>query len=162
MGLLDIFSGGGGVKVDDEAPDFALPDRSGKTVRLSDYRGKKAVVLYFYPKDDTPGCTKEACSFRDQYQDFQDAGAEVIGVSSDSESSHAKFGEKYRLPFVLVSDKGGAVRKRYGVPATLGLLPGRVTYVIDKSGIVRHVFNSQLQATQHVAEARDALGRLTH
>jgi peroxiredoxin Q/BCP len=160
MGLLDIFSGGGGVKVGDEAPDFALPDRSGKTVRLSDYRGRKAVVLYFYPKDDTPGCTKEACSFRDQYQDFTDAGAEVIGVSSDSESSHAKFGEKYRLPFVLVADKGGAVRKRYGVPATLGVLPGRVTYVIDKSGIVRHVFNSQLQATQHVAEAREALGRL--
>ena len=154
MGLLDLFSSNdGGVKVGDAAPDFSLPDRTGKTVRLSDYRGKQAVVLYFYPKDDTPGCTKEACAFRDQYQDFQDAGAEVIGVSSDSPASHAKFVEKFKLPFVLVADGGGQVRKQYGVPSTLGLLPGRVTYVIDKQGVVRHVFNSQLQATKHVDEA---------
>ena len=160
MGLLDLFSGGDGIKAGDKAPDFALADRTGKTVRLSDFRGQKPVVLYFYPKDDTPGCTKEACSFRDQYQDFQDAGAEVIGVSSDSESAHAKFTEKYRLPFTLLADAGGKVRKAYGVPATLGLLPGRVTYVIDRDGTVRHVFNSQLQATQHVAEALQALRRL--
>jgi peroxiredoxin Q/BCP len=157
MGLLELFSGASGVKPGDSAPDFALPDASGRTVQLSDLRGRKAVVLYFYPKDDTPGCTKEACTFRDQYQDFQDAGAEVIGVSSDSAESHAKFTAKYRLPFTLLADADGAVRKRYGVPATLGLLPGRVTYVIDKAGVVRHVFNSQLQATQHVAEAMQAL-----
>jgi len=115
------------------------------------------VVLYFYPKDDTPGCTKEACSFRDQYQDFQDAGAEVIGVSSDPAASHEKFAAKYHLPFVLLADRSGAVRKQYGVPATFGLLPGRVTFVIDRQGIVRHVFNSQLQATRHVEEAIAAL-----
>src|SRR5947207_6435431 len=131
-----------------------------RTVRLGDYRGRKAVVLYFYPKDDTPGCTKEACSFRDQYQDFQDAGAEVIGVSSDPAASHEKFAAKYHLPFVLLADRSGAVRKQYGVPATFGLLPGRVTFVIDRQGIVRHVFNSQLQATRHVEEAIAALRAL--
>ena len=156
MGLLDLFSSGSGIKAGDRAPDFALPDRSGKTIRLSDFRGKP-VVLYFYPKDDTPGCTKESCTFRDQYQDFQDAGAEVIGVSSDSSESHEKFATKYRLPFVLLSDRGGAVRKLYGVPSTLGVLPGRVTYVIDREGTVRHVFNSQFQAAQHVDEALKAL-----
>ena len=91
-------------------------------------------MLYFYPKDDTPGCTKEACTFRDQYEDFTAAGAEVIGVSSDSSESHRKFAGKYSLPFTLLSDRGGEVRKRYGVPATLGLLPGRVTFVIDAGG----------------------------
>jgi len=159
MGLLDLFSSSGGIAVGDRAPDFALPDRNGKTIRLADFRGKP-VVLYFYPKDDTPGCTKESCTFRDQYQDFQDAGAEVIGISSDSSESHEKFATKYRLPFVLLSDRGGAVRKAYGVPSTLGVLPGRVTYVIDREGTVRHVFNSQFQAAQHVDEALKALHAL--
>jgi peroxiredoxin Q/BCP len=157
MGLLDLFGGGEpGVKVGERAPDFTLPDADGKTVRLADFAGRP-VVLYFYPKDDTPGCTKEACSFRDQYQDFQDAGAAVLGVSSDSSESHRKFAAKHRLPFPLLADAGGQVRKRYGVPATLGLLPGRVTFVIDGAGVVRHVFNSQLDATRHVAEALDVL-----
>jgi peroxiredoxin Q/BCP len=160
MGLLDLFSGDSTIKVGDRAPDFTLPDQQGRQVHLGDFRGKKAVVLYFYPKDDTPGCTKEACAFRDQFQDFQDAGAEVIGVSSDSEESHAKFIAKYRLPFTLVADRSGAVRKQYGVPATLGLLPGRVTYVIDTDGVVRHVFNSQLQATKHIPEALRTLREL--
>ena len=154
---MGLFSSDPTIGPGDSAPDFALPDGSGKTVRLADYRGRKAVVLYFYPKDDTPGCTKEACAFRDQYEVFQDAGAEVIGVSSDSEESHVKFAEKYRLPFVLVADKGGEVRKKYGVPSTLGLLPGRVTFVIGADGRVKHVFNSQLQATRHVEEALQAL-----
>jgi len=158
MGLFDLFGGGqGGIRVGDAAPDFDLPDAGGRRVRLSDYKGTRGVVLYFYPKDDTPGCTKEACSFRDSYEAFRDAGAEVIGVSSDSTASHGRFAEKYRLPFVLVADAGGELRKRYGVPSTLGLLPGRVTYVIDRDGIVRHVFNSQLQATKHVDEALAAL-----
>jgi peroxiredoxin Q/BCP len=163
MGLLDGLLGTGnpGVNVGDAAPDFSLPDAAGRQVRLSDFRGRKAVVLYFYPKDDTPGCTKEACSFRDNYEAFTDAGAEVIGVSSDSEASHQKFSEKFKLPFTLVADGGAAVRKRYGVPATLGLLPGRVTFVIDRDGIVRHVFNSQLQATKHVDEALGVLKRLS-
>jgi peroxiredoxin Q/BCP len=163
MGLFDGLFGGGdaAINVGDAAPEFELPDASGKRVRLSDFRGKKSVVLYFYPKDDTPGCTKEACSFRDQYEAFKDAGAEVIGVSSDSEASHQKFATKYRLPFTLVADTGGGVRKRYGVPATLpGILPGRMTFVIDRDGVVRHVFNSQLQATKHVDEALGVLKRL--
>jgi peroxiredoxin Q/BCP len=160
MRPMGLFGSEPSLKAGDTAPDFALPDRAGYTVRLSDYRGKKAVVLYFYPKDDTPGCTKEACSFRDQYEVFKEAGAEVIGVSSDSEASHAKFAAKYSLPFVLVADRGGKVRKQYGVPATFGLLPGRVTFVIDPQGVVRHVFNSQLQATRHVEEAAQALRAL--
>src|SRR5690242_2842232 len=125
---MALFGGTGGIKTGDVAPEFDLPDASGKRVRLADFKGKRNVVLYFYPKDDTPGCTKEACSFRDQYEAFKDAGAEVIGVSSDSEASHGKFAQKYSLPFALVADQGGQLRKRYGVPATLGLLPGRVTY----------------------------------
>jgi peroxiredoxin Q/BCP len=158
MGLFDFLGGGeSAVKPGDRAPDFSLPDAGGKMVGLADFRGRKPVVLYFYPKDDTPGCTKEACSFRDQYEDFTMAGAEVVGVSSDSGDSHRKFAKKYKLPFTLLSDRDGQVRKRYGVPATLGLLPGRVTFVIDKDGIVRHVFNSQLQATRHVQESLAAL-----
>jgi peroxiredoxin Q/BCP len=157
MALLDLFGGKPGVEVGHKAPDFELPDANGKRVRLADFRGKKAVVLYFYPKDDTPGCTKEACSFRDQYQDFQDAGAAVIGVSSDSSESHRKFAAKHRLPFTLLADRGGKLRRLYGVPATLGLLPGRVTFVIDGAGVVRHVFNSQLDATRHVREALEVL-----
>ena len=162
MGLLDSLWGSGdsAVRVGDQAPDFVLPDRTGKMVRLSEFRGRKAVVLYFYPKDDTPGCTKESCAFRDSYEDFQEAGAEVIGISSDSAESHGKFAAKHRLPFTLLSDQGRQVRSRYGIPATLGLLPGRVTFVIDRDGVVRHVFNSQFQATQHVAEALDALRKL--
>jgi len=157
MGLFDLLGGGKpGVGEGQRAPDFALPDANGKEVRLADFSGKP-VVLYFYPKDDTPGCTKEACSFRDQYQDFQDAGAAVIGVSSDSSESHKKFAAKHRLPFTLLADRGGKLRTLYGVPATLGLLPGRVTFVIDAGGVVRHVFNSQLDATRHVREALDVL-----
>jgi peroxiredoxin Q/BCP len=157
MSILDLLSGKVGVAVGDRAPDFALPSAGGATVRLSDFRGKKAVVLYFYPKDDTPGCTKEACGFRDSYEEFTNAGAEVIGVSSDTAESHRGFASKHGLPFTLLSDRGGQVRKQYGVPATLGLLPGRVTFVIDRDGVVRHVFNSQLAATRHVGEALAAL-----
>ena len=157
MGLFDLLGGGKpGVTEGQRAPDFTLPDANGQPVRLADFAGKP-VVLYFYPKDDTPGCTKEACSFRDQYQDFQDAGAVVIGVSSDSSESHRKFAAKHRLPFTLLADRGGQVRKRYGVPATLGLLPDRVTFVIDAGGVVRHVFSSQLDATRHVREALEVL-----
>ena len=158
MGLFDLLGGGsGGIQVGDAAPDFDLPDASGRRVRLSDFKGRRGVVLYFYPKDETPGCTKEACSFRDRYEDFREAGAEVIGVSSDGGEAHTKFASKYNLPFVLVTDRGGVVRSEYGVPATLGLLPGRVTFVIDKQGIVRRTFNSQFQATKHVSEAIEAL-----
>jgi peroxiredoxin Q/BCP len=145
------------IQVGDAAPDFSLPSQTGETITLSQFKGQKPVVLYFYPKDDTPGCTAESCSFRDSYEAFTDVGAEVIGISSDSPESHQKFATKYRLPFILVSDRAAQVRKAYGVPATLGLLPGRVTYVIDREGIVRHVFDSQFNPTAHVAEALGVL-----
>ena len=143
------------------APDFSLPNSDGQAVTLSDFRGKQAVVLYFYPKDNTPGCTAEACTFRDSYDVFKQAGAEVIGVSSDSADSHEQFATRYSLNFKLLSDKGGKVRKQYGVPATFGLLPGRVTYVIDKAGIVRHNFNSQFSPKKHVEEALQVLRSLS-
>ncbi|MEY4508790.1 MAG: hypothetical protein RLZZ450_912 [Pseudomonadota bacterium] len=158
MGLLNTLIGTGtGLSVGTKAPDFTLNDQHGKPVSLADFRGKKSVVVYFYPKDDTPGCTAEACSFRDQFTEFSDAGAEVIGISSDSEASHKKFAEKHRLPFTLLSDRGGQVRAAFGVPATFGLLPGRVTFVIDKEGVVRHAFNSQINATKHVQESLTVL-----
>ena len=147
----------GKVGVGDTAPDFALTSGSGETVRLRDPIGEKAVVLYFYPKDDTPACTAEAYSFRDGYEDFVEAGAEVVGVSSDSAESHERFAVKNALPFTLLSDGGGEVRKLYGVHSTLGIFPGRVTYVIDKGGVVRHVFSSQFGATKHVDEALEVV-----
>ncbi len=142
-----------GVKEGDVAPDFELPVEGGEKVRLSDFRGKKTVVLYFYPKDGSPGCTKEACAFRDNYEQFKDAGAEVLGVSSDTLESHGLFSVKLGLPFKLLSDEGGKVRKLYGVPSSLGIVPGRVTYVIDKEGIVRYIFNSQIDAEKHMEES---------
>ncbi len=143
----------GNVKAGDAAPDFTLNSQSGDKVRLKDFIGRKIIVLYFYPKDGTPGCTAEACSFRDNYDVFKQAGAEVIGISSDAVESHSAFVSKYSLQFILLSDKDQTVRKLFGVPSTLGLLPGRVTYVIDKKGIVRHVFSSQFNATKHISEA---------
>jgi len=149
------------VKVGDRAPDFTLPSLTGQPVSLESFLGKKIIVLYFYPKDNTPGCTAEACSFRDSYEAFQEAGAEVIGISSDTEKSHQQFANKHRLPFLLLSDLGGVVRKFYGIPATFGLLPGRVTYIIDKQGIVRHIFSSQFAPQMHVAEALKVLKELS-
>src|SRR5215475_9162710 len=128
-----------GIGVGDKAPDFTLPSQSGEPVRLHDRIGQRVVVLYFYPKDETSGCTAEACAFRDSHEVFTDAGAEVIGVSSDSVEKHAAFAGHHGLPFTLLSDAGGKVRKAYGVPPVLGLIPGRVTYVIDRDGTVRHV-----------------------
>ncbi|HEX8997269.1 MAG TPA: peroxiredoxin [Ktedonobacterales bacterium] len=148
------------VSVGDFAPDFALPSASGEMTRLSDFRGQRSVVLYFYPKDNSSGCTAEACAFRDSYEVFKDAGAEVIGVSSDSEKSHQQFTAQHRLPFILLSDRGGAVRKRYGVPTTFGIIPGRVTYVIDKQGIVRHIFSSMTNINKHISDALETLQSL--
>jgi peroxiredoxin Q/BCP len=150
-----------GIQVGDKAPDFTLPSQAGEQVRLSDRLGERIVVLYFYPKDETPGCTKEACAFRDSYEVFAEAGAEVIGVSSDSVDKHAAFAGHHELPFTLLSDQGGQVRKSYAVPATLGLLPGRVTYVIDRAGTVRHVFSSQTNIGRHVNDALDVVQKLS-
>jgi peroxiredoxin Q/BCP len=149
------------VKAGDVAPDFTLPSQTGEQVTLSDVLQRGPVVLYFYPKDETPGCTAEACSFRDSYEAFKDAGAEVVGVSSDSADSHERFASHHRLPFTLLADAGGKVRKQYGVRSTLGILPGRVTFVIDGGGVVRHVFSSQTNMKRHVDEALDALKEIT-
>jgi thioredoxin-dependent peroxiredoxin len=145
------------VKVGDKAPDFTLPSQMGDDVTLSEFFGKKNVVLYFYPKDETTGYTKEACTFRDNYEELTKLDAEVIGVSSQSVESHKSFASHYGLPFILLSDEGKNVRELYGVPSNMGIIPGRVTYIIDKKGIVRHIFNSQTQAQKHVEEAKKTL-----
>ena len=147
----------GKVNIGDMSPDFELKDKDGNLVKLSDFRGEKSVVVYFYPKDETPGCTAQACSFRDSYQDFTDAGAEVIGISSDGSSSHSGFAENHRLPFILLSDLTGKVRKAYGAYDLLGLIPGRVTFVIDKQGKIIHKFDSQLSPTKHIEESLNAI-----
>jgi peroxiredoxin Q/BCP len=140
-----------------KAPNFTLASQSGEMVNLKDFIGTKPVVLFFYPKDDTPGCTKEACAFRDDYDQFEKLDAKVIGISSDSVESHRRFAKKHDLPFTLLSDEGRKVRRLYSVPNAFGLFPGRVTYVIDEEGVVRHIFSSQLGVEQHVEEALNAL-----
>jgi peroxiredoxin Q/BCP len=149
------------VLVGDRAPDFSGTTQDGATIRSSDLVGRRGFVLFFYPKDNTPVCTKEACSFRDSYAKFTEAGVEVIGVSSDSVESHRAFAAQHQLPFPLIGDKGGVLRKAFGVPATLGLLPGRVTYVIDKHGIVRHIFSAQFASDEHVRQALGAVDALS-
>jgi len=145
------------VKVGDKAPDFTLPSQMGDNLTLSEFFGKNNIVLYFYPKDESPGCTKEACSFRDNYQELTNLGAEVLGVSGQSVESHKSFASHYGLPFILLSDEDNKVRELYGVPSTMGIIPGRVTYIIDKKGVVRHIFSSQTQAQRHVEEAKKTL-----
>ena len=148
------------LEINQPAPDFTLPTTDGRPFQLSALRGR-SVVLYFYPKDDTPGCTTQACGFRDQYEEFLALGAEVVGVSSDSVSSHQKFTARHRLPFPLLADENGAVRKLYQVPrALLGLLPGRVTFLIDQQGIIRYIFNSLSGAADHVANTKAMLRQL--
>jgi peroxiredoxin Q/BCP len=135
------------------APDFTREAHDGQQVRLADHRGKSVVVLYFYPKDGTPVCTKEACAFRDAYEEFTKLGAVVIGVSADSPERHRVFAASRALPFLLLSDQDGSLRKAYQVPKTLGIMPSRVTYVIDKAGVIRHFFSALFSAERHVAEA---------
>jgi thioredoxin-dependent peroxiredoxin len=149
-----------GIQVGDKAPDFTLPSQSGDQVTLYDRLGDRVVVLYFYPKDNTSGCTAEACAFRDSYESFTEAGADVIGVSSDSVDKHAGFAGKHSLPFTLLSDRGGKVRKSYGVPTTFGVVPGRVTYVIDRDGTIRMTFNSMTNIGKHVGDALDMVRSL--
>lgn len=135
------------------APDFSLPAAGGRIVRLDDYLGTKALVVYFYPKDDTPGCTAESCGFRDAYEEFVDAGADVIGISVDPVSSHTAFRAKYELPFVLASDTDGRTARAYGVSRGLFGFGGRATFVIDRRGIVRDAFSSAFRLRRHVSRA---------
>lgn len=144
----------------DAAPDVTLTLHDGQSVALADLVRDHVVVLFFYPKDNTAICTKEACSFRDAYEDFVAAGATVVGVSGDSAESHEQFAAKHRLPFLLATDADGSVRRAFRVPKTLGLLPGRVTYVIDREGIVQRVFSGQFAADRHVREALEAVRKL--
>jgi|WetSurMetagenome_2_1015567.scaffolds.fasta_scaffold95728_1 thioredoxin-dependent peroxiredoxin len=142
------------IKIGSSIPAFTLPDQNGNLFDINSVLGKKNIVIYFYPKDDSRGCTKEACSFRDQFQVFKDADAEIIGISGQSVESHKEFAEKNRLSFTLLSDEGDKVRKQFGVPTNLmGLIPGRVTYIADKTGKVIYILNSQIQAEKHVKEA---------
>lgn len=148
------------LEVGDKIPNFSAKDSYGNDFESNSIIGKKPVVLYFYPKDNTPGCTAQACSFRDQYEDFKDLGAEVIGISSDSESSHQKFSKQYNLPFMLLSDGNKKLRTLFGVKTNLfGLLPGRVTYVIDKNGIIQLIFDS-LVSTNHIPKALNIIKKL--
>lgn len=149
------------IQVGSQAPSFRLPTSNGAYVSLEDFRGKQNVVVYFYPKDFTRGCTAEACEFRDYYEQFKTLGAEVIGISGDGLQSHDAFAKEHSLPFILLSDSDGSVRKAYEVKKSLGLIPGRVTFVIDKQGVVRHVFSSQARATAHTAEALAVLKSLS-
>jgi peroxiredoxin Q/BCP len=142
------------IKIGSKIPEFALRDQNGNLFNIDTVLGKKNLVIYFYPKDDSPGCTKEACSFRDQFEVFTEADAVIIGISGQSVESHKEFAKKYRLSFTLLSDDGNKIRKLFGVPTNfLGLLPGRVTYIADKTGKVIYIFNSQIQAAKHVDEA---------
>lgn len=139
--------------VNERVPEVSFRGEGGSAVSMASLLGLKTLVLYFYPKDDTAGCTAEACSFRDSYEDFLGAGADVIGVSADDEASHSSFKQKNRLPFRLLTDPGGQAAKALGVKKTFGLIAGRVTFVIDRSGVVRHRFDSQIRVKEHVQQA---------
>ncbi|KAL6226835.1 PREDICTED: peroxiredoxin Q, chloroplastic [Fragaria vesca subsp. vesca] len=141
-------------------PNFNLKDQDGKSVSLSKFKGKP-LVLYFYPADETPGCTKQACAFRDSYEKFKKAGAQVVGISGDDSASHKAFAKKYKLPYTLLSDEGNKVRKEWGVPSDLfGTLPGRQTYVLDKNGVVQLIYNNQFQPEKHIDETLKLLQSL--
>ncbi len=141
------------IRSGDQIPEIVLPDQNGRQVDLREIWSSKTLVLFFYPKDDTPGCTIEACTFRDNYYAFEQAGAEVVGISGDTQNSHNHFASKYDLPFTLLSDQNDEVRSLFGITKTIGLFPGRVTFIIDRDGVVRHIFNSQFRFKKHISEA---------
>ena len=149
-----------GLKIGDRIPDFKLLNQDGNWVYIRKYIGKP-MIIYFYPKDDTAGCTKEACTFRDEFHHFAEQGVTVFGISADTVKSHYNFKKKYRLPFDLLVDTGNRVRDAFGVKADLfGLIPGRVTYVIDAKGIIRSIYSSQMNVTKHVSEALSAIEKM--
>src|SRR5690606_34328127 len=145
------------LKQGDIIPSLILKDKYRNEFKLDQFRGKQPVVVYFYPRNFTPGCTAEACDFRDQYQDFKDLGAEVIAISSDSAESHNKFSQQYKLPFIFLSDENKEARKAFGVKSSLfGIIPGRETFVFDKDGVLKMRYNS-LSATHHTSRALETL-----
>ncbi len=158
--IFSVFSSSAqsSLAVGDKVPSFSLQDQLGNSFDIDNFAGKTAMVIYFYPKDDTPGCTKEACSFRDSYEQFTDKNIKVIGISGDDVESHRNFAEKYNLPFTLLADTSNEVRNLFGVKANvLGLIPGRVTYVVDKKGEIIFMYDSQLKAAKHIEESIKAI-----
>ncbi len=150
------------LQIGDKIPNFTAKDTNDNDFDSTTIVGQKPVVIYFYPKDNTPGCTAQACSFRDQYEDFTDLGADVIGISGDTVASHEKFAKRYKLPFLLLSDNSGKLRKLFGVKTNLlGLIPGRVTYVADKTGTIKLIFDSMM-ATKHIPKALEFLKKLNN
>jgi peroxiredoxin Q/BCP len=147
------------IEVGDKVPTFNLKDQNGKLFTVNDKMGK-SMVIYFYPKDDTPGCTKEACKFRDNFEVFTNLGALVIGISADSVESHKNFIEKYNLPFTLLADINNEVRNQFGVPKSMFLIPGRVTYVVDSKGYIQYIFNSQFNSEKHIENSLTKLKAL--
>ena len=147
------------LKVGDKLPDFSAKDTNGNLFNSKDYIGKQALVIYFYPKDETKVCTQQACSFRDNYQEFKDLGAEVIGISADSIQSHIKFKSKFNLPFILLSDNDKKLRKLFGVENDFLIIPGRQTFVVDENGLIVMVFNS-MSGTIHIEKALKTLKKL--
>jgi len=147
------------LKIGDKLPSFSAKDTNGNVFNSQEYIGKQPLVIYFYPKDDTPGCTAQACSFRDNYQEFKDLGAEVVGISSDTVTSHLKFKSKFNLPFILLSDNDKKLRKLFGVQNNLFIIPGRETFVMDKNGIILMIFNS-MSAEIHIEKALKTLKEL--
>jgi peroxiredoxin Q/BCP len=146
------------VEVGSLLPKFTLKDDKGEDYSPSQWVGKKYVVIYFYPKDDTPGCTKESCSFRDNKSEFDELDAVIIGISADGQKSHTKFKEKYNLTYTLLSDTNKEARKIFGVPSTLlGMIPGRVTYIFDKNGECIQVINSQTNPEKHINESLEMI-----
>jgi len=142
------------IKIGDNIPDFSLKDQDGNLLKISNYLGKKKLVIFFYPQDGSLNCTREACYFRDLSDVFEEADAVVIGISSQSVESHKEFAERNMLKYTLLSDNENKVRKLFGVPGRIfGLIPGRVTYVTDRSGKVVYIFDSQTETQRHADEA---------
>jgi len=147
------------IEIGDKVPSFTLKDQNGNSFTVNSSIGKP-MVIYFYPKNSTPGCIKEACKFRDNFEEFTNIGALVIGISADNVASHKNFEEKYNLPFTLLADTKNKVRKLFGVPKSMLFLPGRVTYVINKKGIVIYIFNSQFASEKHIEKSLQKLKEL--
>ncbi len=148
------------MRAGDKAPDFELRDQHGAMARLSTLLGQKPVVLFFYPRDDSPICTREVCAFRDAHAEFAAAGAEVLGISVDGTESHEAFSAKHGLPYRILSDEKKEALALYGIKTMLGFMPERVTFVIGKDGVIRHVYNALLRGTKHAEEALAALKKL--
>lgn len=150
------------IQVGDKIPSFTLLNQNNQEVDINSFVRTKNIVIYFYPKDNTPGCTKEACSFRDAMQNLNDLDCEIIGISADSVSSHKAFATQYNLKYNLLSDTNNQIRKLFGVPRNLfGIIPGRVSYICDKEGIVLHIVNSQMNPEKHIQETLETLQAIT-